>query len=247
VATPALRTGRRVALSAIAASLIATALLAIGILLFGDFGETEGRILGTTALLAGYALLVLPAGFLFDQSRLSLLAATVVVLSAAGLSLALATVWASDPPDGLGKSATTVTVFALAATQAAALAARRRASDPASVWALFAASCALALALATMAAVAAWAEIDDSLYFRLLAALAVLDVLLVALQPLLALARPRGRVHRLRLVVEPGGETELSIEAADFAAAATRAIRAAERGGGRVLRIERSDDLSAGA
>jgi hypothetical protein len=247
VAASTLGAGRRIALSAIAASLIATALLAIGILLFGDFGETEGRILGTTALLAGYALLVLPAGFLFDQSRLPSLAATVVVLSAAGLSLALATVWASDPPDQLGKTATSVTVFAAAGTQAAALAARRRASDPAPVRVLFAASCALALALATLAAAAAWAEIDDSLYFRIFAALAVLDVLLVALQPVLALARPRSAAHRVRLTVEPAEEIETAIEATDFAAAAAKAIRASERSGRRVLRVERCEDPPEGS
>lgn len=227
-------------LSAIAASLTATALLAIGILLFGDFGETEGRILATTALLAGYALLALPAGFLFDQSRLPLLAATVVTLAAAGFALALAAVWTNEPSDELGKSLMTVTVFAVAATQTAALAARRRASDPTSVRVLFAASCVLALVLAALATVAAWAEIEDSLlYFRILAAVAVLDVLLVVLQPVVALARPRGDVHRLRLTVDPGGELETTIEATDFAAAAARAIRTAERDGRRVVRLER--------
>lgn len=239
MATAALRTGRRIALSAIAASLIATALLAIGILLFGDFGETEGRILGTTALLAGYALLTLPAGFLFDQARLPSLAAAVVTLAAAGLALSLTAVWTNGSSDLLGKSVMTVTVFAAAATQTAALAARRRAGDPTSVRALFTASCVLALILAALATVAAWAEIDDSLYFRIVAAVAVLDVLLVVLQPVVALARPRGEAHHLRLTVDPGDELETTIEAADFAAAAARAIRTAERDGRRVVRLER--------
>jgi hypothetical protein len=56
-------------LTAVAVSLVATALLAIVILLFGSFGETEGRILGATMMLTGYALVALPAGFLLDQSR----------------------------------------------------------------------------------------------------------------------------------------------------------------------------------
>ena len=58
------RTARRLLLTAVAVSITATALLAIGVLLFGSFGETEGRILGSTMILAGYALLALPAGFL---------------------------------------------------------------------------------------------------------------------------------------------------------------------------------------
>ncbi len=240
MAAAALRTGRRVVLSAISASLTATALLAMGVLLFGRFGETEGRILTTTAMLAGYALLALPAGFLFDHSRLRLLAATVVGLAGVGFALALVAVWTTDAPTELGKSVITATVFAVAATQASALAIRRRASDPSSVRRLFAASCVLVLFLATLATVAAWAEIDDSLYFRIVAALAVLDVLLVVLQPVLALARPRTTVHRMHLVVESAEDIETAIEAVDFAAAAAKAIRSVEQTGHRVLRVERS-------
>jgi MFS family permease len=239
MAAAALRKGRRIALSAIAASLIATALLAIGILLFGDFGETEGRILLTTALLAGYALLALPAGFLFDQSRVPSLAATVVLLSAGGLVLALAAIWTSGPSDDLGKSLTTVTLFAVAATQTAALTARRRPTDPPSVRMLFVASCVLALVVAALVTVAVWAEIEDSPYFRIVAAAAVLDVLLVVLQPVVALAQPRRDVYRVHVTVDPGEELETTIEAADFAAAAERAIRTAERDGRRVVRLER--------
>ena len=42
-----------------------------------------------------------------------------------------------------------------------------------------------------LATVAMWAEPESQVYFRILGALAALDVLLVALQPVLALARPR--------------------------------------------------------
>lgn len=233
------RTARRIVLTAVAVSLIATAMLAIGILLFGSFGETEGRILGTTMMLAGYALVALPAGFLLDQSRHRPLAATLVALAAAGLALALVSVWSGGSSAVLGKVILTVTVFAVAASQTAALTARRRRSDPASVSALFAVSCTLVLTLATMASLAAWAEVDDAVYFRIVGALAVLDLLLVLLQPVIALARPRGEVYRLRLAVDHGDELEREIEAADFAAAASRAIRDSERAGRRVLRVAR--------
>ena len=83
------QTARRLVLIGVAVSLCATALLAIGILLFGNFGETEGRILGTTLMLAGYGLVALPAGFLLDQSRHRPLAGAVIALAATGLALAL--------------------------------------------------------------------------------------------------------------------------------------------------------------
>jgi hypothetical protein len=233
------RTARRLLLTAVAVSITATALLAIGILLFGSFGETEGRILGSTMILAGYALLALPAGFLFDRSRHLPLAASVVVLSAAGLVLSLVNVWSGGASSEIGKAVLTATVFAGAAAQTAALAARRVDSDPVLVRALFTVSCALAVVLATMVSVAAWAQLEDPVYFRILGALAVLDLLTVALQPVLALARARREVHHLRLVVDHGEEIETDVEAVDFAAAASRAIRETERSGHRVQRVAR--------
>jgi hypothetical protein len=233
------RTVRRLLLTAVAISITATGLLAIGILLFGSFGETEGRILGSTMILAGYALLALPAGFLFDQWRHLPLATSVVGLAAAGLSLSLVNVWTGGASSEVGKAVLTVTVFAGAAAQTAALAARRAEGDPTLVRALFPVSCALATVLATMVSVAAWAQFEDALYFRILGALAVLDLLTVALQPVLAAGRSRREVHHLRLVVDRGEEIETDVEAVDFAAAASRAIRDTERSGRRVLRVGR--------
>jgi hypothetical protein len=225
---------RRLVLFGVAGSLSATALLAVGILLFGDFGEREGRILLTTVLLAGYGLLALPAAYLIDRRSLPALATAVVALSVLGFALALAAVWAGDdPPEGLWKTLATVTAFAVAATQTAALA--RRPSR------LFATSTLLVLVLAAMASAAAWAEIESTGYYRALGALAVLDVLAVALQPILGLARRPAETHRLVLVTEPGGRSEASVEASDFATAVERAVRAAERDGRKVVRVERLD------
>jgi hypothetical protein len=234
------RRGKRFLLLAVIASLCATALLAIGILLFGNFGELEGRILITTALLAAYGLLALPAGFLFDQARLERLAATLLVLTAAGLAAAIAAVWwTNEPPTALGKLNATATVFAVAAAQVAALAARRRESDSRSVRRLFVSSVVLVLALATMVSIAAWAEIGAQGYFRILGSIAVLNVLAVALQPILALSSSRAHTYRLRVRVEPSDTVEMTVEAANLAAAAAKAIRAIERDGREVTGLER--------
>jgi hypothetical protein len=234
------KTGKRALLRGIVASLSATALLAIVILLFGQFGQTEGRILTTTMLLAGFGLLALPAGFLFDQGRLTGLAGAVLALATAGFALSVALVWSGDdPPEELAKTAATIAALAVASTQVAALAARRTDRDPASVRRLFPTSTALALVLASMVGLAVWAEIETSSFYRTLGAAAVLDVLLVALQPILAAARREPTVHRLRLVAQPGGEAETTVDAPDFASAAAKAIRAAERNGTRVLSVSR--------
>jgi len=230
---------RQVLLAGIAASLIATALLAVGILLLGHFGQTEGRILTTTALLAAYGLLALPGGLLVDQSRLPGLAAVALTLAAGGFALAVTTVWWPDQPTELGNGLGTVTVFAVASAQVAALALRRQEHDPASVRRLYPLSCALALVVATLFSVAVWAELESVLYFRILGSLAVLDVLAVALQPVLALSRPTTDAFRLRLLVDPDGELLTTTKAPDFAAAVAKAIREVEHNGTRVVRVER--------
>jgi hypothetical protein len=183
-------TRRRILLLVVAALLTASALLAIAILLAGRFGDTEQRIIATTMLLAGYGVLSLPAVVLLDQGRARELAAGAVTLTGAGASLALVSVW-GDSGDTVGRSLGTATVFALAAAQAAALTARRSELDPLAVRLLFAISCGTAALAAGLASVLIWTQPEASIYPRLLGALVVLDLLLVALQPVLARAWKR--------------------------------------------------------
>jgi hypothetical protein len=140
-----------------------------------------------------------------------------------------------------GKSATAITAHALAAAQTSALAARRREQDPASVRRLFLVATVLAVAVASLYAAVMVAEIDSVLVARLIGAAAVLDLLCVALQPVLAAARRATNAYRLRLVVEGGPEVEVTVEASRLAVAAARAIDRAERAGRRVVAIERVD------
>lgn len=234
-------TGKRLVLLVVAGLLTAAASLAIGILLFGDFGSTEGRILATTALLAGYGLVALPAAILRDQGRLAAIVAAVIVLALAGASLTIAAVWTGEPPEALGQAIGTVNAWLFAAVQPASLALRRRERDPRLVRWLFAASSALVVLLAAMFTALLWAEIDSAGYGRAFGALLVLNVLLVALQPILARVRPSGTVHRLRVRVAPGETVELTLEAPDLAAAASKAIQMLERDGRRPLGLEFTD------
>jgi hypothetical protein len=181
---------RRILLLVVAALLTVSALLAIAILLAGRFGDTERRIIATTMLLAAYGLLSLPAVVLLDQGRARRLALGAVTLAGAGATLAVVSVW-GDSGDDVGRSLGTVTVLALAAAQAAALSARRSELDPLAVRLLFLFSCGTAALAAVFASVLLWTQPDASIYVRLLGALVVLDLLLVALQPVLARAWKR--------------------------------------------------------
>jgi len=228
--------GKRILLLGVAGLLSATALLAIVILLAGHFGSTQSKILGSTALLAGYALLALPAVVLLDQGRDRRLALATASLAAAGAAVALAGIWSGS--ELLGKTVGSVTAFALAGTQISALTARRRDADPAVVRRLFVASCALALVAASCFAVFIWIQPNGSLFPRLFGSLVVLDLLLVALQPILARARPAGPVRRFRVAAADGELVTVTVEGGDLGSAAAKAIRSAERDGRRVVGLE---------
>lgn len=231
-------THRRILLLAVAALLSVSALLAIGILLAGRFGETEQRILATTMLLAGYGVLGLPSVVLLDQARFRALSAAAALLPAVAAAIALASVWSGSDSETLGRTVGTATVLAVAAAQTAAIAARRRDDDPASVRRLFAAACVLAPVAAAAAIALIWTLPDDPLYPRLFGALVVLDLLVVALQPVLARARLAQPEHRFSVVLADGRTVEVEVAGGDVASAAARAIRAAERAGGHVVRLD---------
>jgi hypothetical protein len=238
---------RRLFLIALIASMCATAALAIGILLFSEFDETAARILGSTAALSFFSMLALPAGVLLDRGRFLPLAWASLAVSAAVFVLVLALLWADwdDEPERLWKSALSVTAFAVAGAQAAATTSRGRADDPTLVRGLFAAALALALILAAMTSAAAWAEIDAVGYYRALGALAVLGLLSTLLQPVLrrvvgAAVAPAGRAsHRVRVTLADGRSLDREESGRDFADAVERAVRAAEREGSPVEKVER--------
>jgi hypothetical protein len=228
--------GKRILLLGVAGLLSATALLAIAILVVGHFGNTQGKILGSTALLAGYGLIALPAVVLLDQGRSRSLGLATASLAAVGAAVALAAIWSES--DTLGRSVGSVTAFALAGAQISALTARRRDGDPAIVRRLFVVSCGTVLGAAASFAIFIWSQPSGSLFPRLFGSLVVLDLLLVALQPILARARPAGPVHRLRVSVASGEAVTVTIDGGDLASAAARAIRGVERDGHRVTGLE---------
>jgi hypothetical protein len=229
---------RRLLLSAVAAVLTLTALLAIGILLLGRFGEVEGRILGTTLLLAAFGVLSLPAAILLDQDRLRRLAGVLLGLAAAGFGLASAGIWIGELPTAFGKLTATTVAFGLATSQTAALAARGRQQEARSVRSLFAASTVLVYLLAAVASAAVWAEVESQLFARIFGAGVVLDVLLVALQPLLALLRRPRRRYVLHLRLDEAGELDVAVDASTLGRAAAHAIEDAERRGQGVVAVE---------
>jgi hypothetical protein len=256
--------GKRLFFIGLIASLSATAFIAILTLLLGEFDETGGRILLTTALLSGFSLFALPAGSLLDQRRAVLLAYAVLALSALAFVVAMTLVWGSWDDDNdherQWKTLAVLASFAAAGAQIAATTSRRRADDSDAVRWLYGTSVALALLFAVLVSVAAINEIDDEGFYRALGAVTVADVLLVIVQSVARRLRPGGPAaaaapggsHTLRIHVDgtpaelPAGYTasgqavECTVPGSDFADAVARAIRTREQAGLRVERIERA-------
>ncbi|HET7568354.1 MAG TPA: hypothetical protein VFJ91_10205 [Gaiellaceae bacterium] len=183
---------KRSLLLGVAVLLCATALLAIGILLVGHFGSVEERILSSALGLAGYGLVALPSAMLLERRRGERLAELGLGLAALAAAVSLVALWAFPDSDTAGRMVLTATMPALAAAQAAAVTARRREDDSIAVRRLHPVSCATGAVLALFVAFLVWTEPQASIWPRLAGALLVLDVLLVALQPVLARAATGG-------------------------------------------------------
>jgi uncharacterized membrane protein len=230
---------KRLLVLAVIASLAVTAVLAIGILLLGDFRDTEARVLATSFAIAVAGLLALPGAQLLDEGRAAPLAWATIGLAAVAFVAFEHTIWTDDESSTAWKRAGTAAVFAAATTQIAALTSRLKADDRQGVRAVYLATVGLSLLLAVLAAAAMWEEIESETFYRTLAALAVLNVFLVVLQPLLRRLGGEPALYSVRMDVKPGGPQELELSGRDFAGALADGVRRAERGGGRVVRIER--------
>ncbi len=193
---------KRLFLVALITSLCATAGLAIGTLLLGDFDHTASRILATTALLSAFSLVALPAGILMDQRRSLTLAWATVALAAFGFLHSQWVVWADDG-ENMWKLLGAISAFAVACAQTSSTTARRREGDPPTVGLLYLVSICTVFGLASLAVLALVEEIDDAGYYRFLGALAVLNILVALLQPVVRrlaaspLAEPPPRVDEV--------------------------------------------------
>jgi O-antigen/teichoic acid export membrane protein len=223
---------RRLLLRLVVVSLVVTAAVAIVALLASDFGDTQLRVILTTGAVSLYGLMALPAGILLEQGRFRPLARAVAVAVATAFVLVVYLIWAewNDTGETEAKITVVATTVAGVLAQVAAALSRRRAEDSLWVVRLTAASIGAGALLGAMIVVAVLAEVDDSGYYRLLGAVAVADVLLLALPPVLRRGQPEAAdaQGRVRLVVE--------VDAAD----ADEVGSAVESRGAVVVRRERA-------
>jgi hypothetical protein len=231
--------GKRLFALVLVVALCASALLAIGILLLGEFDETQARILVTTGLIGFFSLLALPGGVLLDQGRHVTLAWTLIGLAAFSFVVAMNLTWGDADSENLWRVAGSVTAVTGAFSQAATSMSRRRASDPPAVRTLYLLSLGAISLLALLILIAIWEEVDDEGFYRFLGAVAVLNLLLVLLQPV---ARRLGGTSPPALSERPREDTQrlaFTLRGTPSDAAVAEARQALERGGARVERVDR--------
>jgi hypothetical protein len=167
--------------------------LSVLFLLFGELEGAAWKILTTAVVIGLFSLLALPGARLLDQGRSSILAWSALLLAALGLLWAFRIVWSGlDDADGSWRLLVTLTACSTAVSQVCATTARRRATDPASVDRLYGVSNLLVYTLAGIITLASWNAVGSgALLWRTVGVLAAVDVLSIALQPLL---RSRARL-----------------------------------------------------
>jgi hypothetical protein len=235
---------RRFLLLSVVTALSVTALIAILALLAGSFGDTEGKILATTGGFALASLFAMRGTILLDLGRHRRLGWSVIVLSAVAFLLLLTAVWIDDWGDSeLTWKALAITAgFAGALGQIATSLARRRPTDPPSLRPILWAAGACALTVEAMIAFAAIDEVSDSGYYRLLGAIFVLDIFLVALESVIRRlgARPEVPAGHAAFVcvLADGRQIRREVREHDLPNAVASALRELAVRGERVRSVE---------
>jgi hypothetical protein len=231
--------GKRLFALILMVALCASALLAIGILLLGEFDETQARILVTTALIGFFSLLALPGGVLLDQGRFAELAWTLIVLAALSFVIAMNLTWADLESDDAWRVAGSAAAVTGAFSAAATVTSRRRETDTQGVRVLYLLSIGSVTLLALLILIAIWEEVEDEGFYRFLGAVAVLNLLLVLLQPV---ARRMGGISSAPEATarDDAYAVTFRLRGAPTDAAIAGAREALEQGGAKVERVERT-------
>ena len=234
---------RRLLLVATVSALSLTALFAIFALLVGRFDETQVRILATTGGFGLASLLAMPGTRLLQEGRHVELGRLVVFLATVTFVLELWAVWIATDSSLSWRSLAVAVSATTAVAQIASSLARQRATDPEAVALLRLGAGVCAVVLALLISVAALAKVDDTGYYRLLGAVGVLDVLLVALQAVVrrfGAAPARAEPSRMGFVcvLADGRRVRPPSSGRDLPSAVAAALRELERRGERVRTIE---------
>jgi hypothetical protein len=122
---PIARRLRRIGLGAFFASVAVNAALGIYAVLAPEFGETQGKILGTSLSVTGAVLLALACEPAWERMLLEPVPTSGAVLGALGFSLTIAGIWGEPESEAFGKATASIMTVAVACAAASVLALAR--------------------------------------------------------------------------------------------------------------------------
>ena len=171
------QTGTRIALIALLASLIISALIGIIIVLKGDFGDTEGRLLGTTLSMATFTILAIPSIVQLGRGKFYILSGCGAGASVIAFFLVAAAIWSEGTfdIDLLTKLMVTFGVIAFASNHTALLLLVSGATTI--IWVTLITTIIVLVIIAAILTISVWVENMPNGLVRPLTALAILDVL----------------------------------------------------------------------
>lgn len=176
---------RGILLVSLIASLSISALIAIFVFLFGDFGETEIKLILTTLTIGGYSLTGMCSSALYERRRYILLARAGIMVSAIAFLITIGAIWEIIDFDDIWQLLAIFTVLAFSIAHSSLL--LLAPSDKSLVNRSLAATITFIVIVALMLIYLVLADDNDvgDFYFRWLGVFAVLDVLGTVVTPIL--------------------------------------------------------------
>jgi hypothetical protein len=168
-------------------SLSISALIGIFVFLFGDFGETEFRLLMTTLTIGGYSLTGLCCSVLYEKRKFTPLALSGIMISVIGFIYTVLVIWEAIDLDNDFTWKALIIFIILAASTAHSCLLLLIKSEKSLVNGALSGTIIFISIVALMLIILALNEFDDvgEFYFRLLGVFAILDVLGTIVTPIL--------------------------------------------------------------
>jgi hypothetical protein len=173
---------RKLSLQVFIGFLALTAAIAIVSVLSGSFGDFQIKVLVTTFSISAAAICSMACAAFVERRRGRLLGLSGIAASVGGALLVIIGVWAEVDGDEYWKTTVTVTVVAVGLAHAFLLALPHLAASHR--WVQAAAAVAIGV-LSLMIVLAVWGEIEEEDYYRFLAAVSIVVVLLTLTIPIL--------------------------------------------------------------
>jgi hypothetical protein len=180
--------GRYAALIAVLCLAAAAGIVAV-LVADADHGAA-GQLANTAGGLLLFGLAAAAGVSITGGSPLAWIGWVCVLVAVAGFGLAMGVLWDAEPNEDVAKAAGSLFVFSVALAVVSLSLGRARAGDGVliNLWLVALASLAT-LATATLLAISIVADVDDELYYRLTAVVAVLAALGTALVPVVRAKR----------------------------------------------------------